>query len=66
MEFGGKHGKGRVDVGTCGGEDGRLSCVRYTYYLDEYENWCYLIRVLIVCQFGAEEAVECVQYHTIQ
>jgi hypothetical protein len=53
-------------VGTGGGGDGRLSCVRCKYYLDEHENCCYLIRVLIVCQFGAEEAVECVQYHTIQ
>ena len=28
LKFGGEHGKGRVDVGTGGGEEGRLSCVR--------------------------------------
>ena len=31
LEFGGEHGKGRVDVGTGGGEEGRLSCVRCKY-----------------------------------
>ena len=34
LEFGGEHGKGRVDVGTGGGEEVRLSCVRCKYYLD--------------------------------
>jgi len=49
LEFEGEHGKGRVDVGTGGGEECWLSCVRCKYYLDGYENCNYLISVQIVC-----------------
>jgi len=65
LEFGGEHGKGRVDVGTGGGGESRLSYERCKYYLDGYENCYYLICVLIVSQFGAVVAVKFVQYHTI-